>query len=120
MYRKVSATSLLNFLCPVSGFTKGGNLMSIKLIMTGIKLSALIKKQVESPNSSMIKPAKVGPMSFERLTIDELRASALGRSDGLLISSLTSDCRAGTSKLLMVPSTMLSKMMAQKIGRAHV
>lgn len=60
----------------------------------------------------MAKPATAGPSNLFRLSMVELKATALGTSCLSSTSSSTSDCRAGTSKALIMPSTALRLIMA--------
>ncbi len=53
----------------------------------------------------MAKPATAGPSNLLRLSMVELKATALGTSCLSSTSSSTSDCRAGTSKALIMAHT---------------
>ena len=66
-----------------------------------------------SPTTPISTPATAGPVSRAMLNIEEFSAIALARSSGPSTSFTNSDCRAGMSNALTMPSTADSAMMCQ-------
>lgn len=85
--------------------TNAGSHMASSDPITATKLSAFSPKQAAAPRRSMAKPATAGPSNLLRLSMVELKATALATSCLSSTSSSTSDCRAGTSKALIMAHT---------------
>jgi hypothetical protein len=90
-----------------------GSLINRRETITGAKLKAFRPKHTSFPKRSKTKPARAGPKSLDKLTMEEFRARAFGRSPISFTMSLTRDCLAGTSNPLMIPNTALKAIMIQ-------
>ena len=79
MYTKPSFNSLNTFSLVVF-FINAGSFINSSDKITARKLKAFNPKQTPSPNFSITRPAIAGPSSLDRLTIEEFKARALGKS----------------------------------------
>src|ERR1043166_1890213 len=102
--------------CLFSGASQGGSSMITSMPISARKLSALRKKQPETPTSAIKMPPAEGPTIFDRLKTDDCSAIAFIRSSfgtGLL----TSDCRASWFTVLTAPRKKASTAICQNATR---